>query len=392
MKAHETAALALSAALMIDSPAAQGAPTIVPKIDYSSPAAWLCRPNRDDVCSKADEDATIVRANGTTLIQRFKADPTAPIDCFYVYPTVSRDPGGNATMAVEPEEVGVVEQQFARFAAKCRPFSPVYRQVTLTALQAGMLGKPIPADRKLAYDDVLDAWKSYLANDNHGRGVVLIGHSQGSGVLIELVKHEIDGKPIQRQLVSVILGGARLQVPVGKDVGGDFQSIPLCRSANQLGCAINFASFRADSPPPSNSRFGTSSAPGLQAACVNPAVLRGGTGELHAYLASGSQAIVSSAAAPRPWTNPPTKIDTPFVEVPGLLSAECANDGTHTYLAITIHADRAGKRVNEITGDVVVGDHILKDWGLHLIDMNLTMGDLVDVVGDEAKAYQTRGQ
>ena len=28
-----------------------------------------------------------------------------------------------------------------------------------------------------------------------------------------------------------------------------------------------------------------------------------------------------------------------------------------------------------------------KDWGLHLIDANLFMGNLVDIVGDEAKAW-----
>jgi hypothetical protein len=374
-------------------PAVSAAATPAPQTrnDYADPKTWLCKPGRaDDVCGRSDQDATVVRADGSTSVQGFHADPDAPIDCFYVYPTVSRDPGGNATMAIEKEEVVVVNQQFARFAAKCRPYAPVYRQVTLTALQAQMLGRPIPADRALAYDDVKDAWDYYLRHDNHGRGVVLIGHSQGSGVLIELVKREIDGKPVQARIVSVILGGARLQVPVGKDVGGDFKSIPLCHAAGQIGCAINFASFRADSPPPANSRFGVSSGPGLEAACVNPAALGGGSGPLHAYLPSGADAIVADAAAPKPWTDPPVAITTPFVEVPGLLTAACQNDWTHTYLAITTHPDPAGHRVNEITGDVVVMGHVLKDWGLHLIDMNLTMGNLVGVVGTQGQAYLAR--
>ena len=378
--------LAGAAPVWAQGPAAASSP--VAKNDYADPHAWLCKPGRtEDVCGRSNQDATIVRADGSTTAQPFKADPDAPIDCFYVYPTVSRDPGGNSTMAIEKEEISVVDQQFARFAAKCRPYAPVYRQVTLTALQAGILGKPIPADRALAYDDVKDAWDYYLAHDNHGRGVVLIGHSQGSGILIQLVKNRIDGKPVQKQIVSVILGGARLQVPSGKDVGGDFSSIPLCRAASQTGCAINFASFRVDSPPPSNSRFGTSSAPGLQAACVNPAALGGGSGALHAYLASGTDAIVASAAPPKPWTMPAKVIDTPFVEVPGLLTAECVNDGTHAYLAVTVHPDPAGQRVNEITGDVIVGKTILKDWGLHLIDMNLAMGNLVGIVGEQSKVY-----
>lgn len=386
-----TGMLAGAAPALAQTPEAAAPPA--PRTDYADPHAWLCKPGRaDDVCGRANEDATIVRADGSTTVQPFKADPNAPIDCFYVYPTVSRDPGGNATMAIEKEEISVVNQQFARFAAKCRPYAPVYRQVTLTALQAGMMGKPIPADRAMAYHDVKDAWDYYLKHDNHGRGVVLIGHSQGSGILIQFVKNDIDGKPVQKQIVSVILGGARLQVPKGKDVGGDFPSIPLCHAASQTGCAINFASFRADSPPPSNSRFGTPSGPGMQAACVNPAALGGGSGALHAYLASGTDAIVASAAPPKPWTVPPGAIDTPFVEVPGLLTAECADDGDHSYLAITIHPDPAGRRVNEITGDVIVGKTILKDWGLHLIDMNLAMGNLVEIVGEQSKAYLAKAR
>jgi hypothetical protein len=31
---------------------------------------------------------------------------------------------------------------------------------------------------------------------------VLIGHSQGSGVLTQLMRNEIDGKPVQSKLIS----------------------------------------------------------------------------------------------------------------------------------------------------------------------------------------------
>jgi hypothetical protein len=35
---------------------------------------------------------------------------------------------------------------------------------------------------------------------------------------------------------------------------------------------------------------------------------------------------------------------------------------------------------------------ISEDWGLHLIDANLEMGNLVDVVGAESKAYLAKKQ
>jgi hypothetical protein len=292
-------------------------------------------------------------------------------------------------MTVAREEIAVVNQQFARFASVCRTFAPLYRQVTLTALHAAMSGQPMAGvDRVMPYADVKAAWDYYLAHDNGGRGVVLIGHSQGSGVLAELVKREIDGKPVQGRVLSVILAGYRLQVPVGKDVGGDFKAIPLCHTAGQIGCAINFASFRADSPPPQDAKlFGASAGPGLQAACVNPAALGGGSAPLHAYLGSGAEMVTTSGAQQGPWTDPRKPVTTPFVEVPGLLTAQCKDDGAHNYLAVTIHPTPGGQRTNVIVGDVIIGGQTLKDWGLHRIDVNLTMGNLVDVVREEGRTY-----
>jgi len=362
-----------------------------PKNDYADGKTWLCKPGRKDDCA-INLDSTVVKADGTTSLDAFKPANDPPIDCFYVYPTVSNDPTPNSDMDPGPEEHSVIEQQFARFAAVCRPFAPLYRQITLTALRARMTGKPMPGgDPALGYNDVKDAWNYYLQHDNHGRGVVLIGHSQGSGVLTQLVKNEIDGKPVQAKIVSIILGGSRLQVPVGKDVGGDFKSIPLCHSPSQIQCVMNFASFRSDLPPPSDSLFGGSSGAGLEAACSNPAALGGGRGELHPYMASGAENIAAGTdAAKQPaWTNPPVAITTPFVEVPGMLSAECAKDATgKTYLSIITNPGPGGKRTTQYAGDVVILGKVQRNWGLHLIDMNLSMGSLIEDVRAETAAYQ----
>src|SRR5437879_1357575 len=119
------------------------------------------------------------------------------------------------------------------------------------------------------YEDVLDSWNYYLAHENKGRGVVLIGHSQGSGLLTQLISKEIDGKPVQAKIVSAILMGTRLPVDNGKDTGL-FKSMPLCKSASQIGCVIAYASFRDTIPPPTGSLFGKASGEQI-AACVNPA-------------------------------------------------------------------------------------------------------------------------
>jgi hypothetical protein len=355
---------------------------------YANPDAWLCRPGRQDACA-ANQDATIVAADGGLTLEPFHADSDAPIDCFYVYPTVSNEPGGNSDLVAGPEERRAAEQQFARFGAKCRLFAPMYRQFTLKALRAAVGPRPIPIDRELGNRDVAAAWRDYLAHDNRGRGVVLIGHSQGSSVLTQLMRDEIDGRPIQAQLVSAILMGTSLPVPMGEDVGGAFKHIPVCRSNSQTGCVIAFADFRADKPPPADSFF-VHAPKGMQAVCANPAALGGGSGMLDAYLSTTSVNVVDDSGPRRAWTHPPRPIRTPFVKLPGLLSTQCVANQHGAYLAVSLHPTPGGARVNDISGDVILRGKAAPEWGLHLIDANLAMGNLIAIVGEETKAYLAR--
>jgi hypothetical protein len=358
------------------------------KNDYSDGKTWLCRPGRQDACA-VDLTTTVVAADGKLTVEKFSSNPKAAVDCFYVYPTVSNDQTPNSDMNAGPEELSVIRSQFARFGSECRVFAPLYRQVTLTALRAGIAGKPMTVDRALGYNDVVDAWKYYLDHDNQGRGVVLIGHSQGAGVLTQLIRNEIEGKPVQEKLISALLLGTSLSVPKGKDVGAAFKQVPVCRSAAQTGCAIAYASFRSNVPPPANSRFGRVRDEGMAAVCVNPAALGGGSGALHAYLSSAGRGIGSSSE-PRPWVTPAKPINTPFVSVPGLLTAECVSNDKGSYLSVTVHGNPADPRADDIVGDVVTGGQVQADWGLHLIDVNLAMGNLIDVVRQQSKAYLSK--
>jgi len=377
----------------VQTPAAGG--SVTAKNDYADGKSWLCRPGRTDACS-VDLTTTIVAANGTLTRETWRGDPRAPIDCFYVYPTVSTDPTDNSDMNADAAELNVVRTQFARFGSACRLYAPLYRQVTLAGLQktlaTGATGATdrSPLSAGLAYDDVADAWKYYLEHDNQGRGVVLIGHSQGSFVLAELIRREIDGKPVQSRLVSALLLGATIGVPKGKDVGGMFQHVPLCRAATQTGCLITYASFRSTVPPPPNTLFGRVSEPNQVAACTNPTALGGGSGELRAYLSATGSTVVGRSTL-KPWVSPEKPIDTPWVSVPGLLTAQCrANDNASGYLEITVHGDPADPRVDDIAGDLAVGPTVLANWGLHLIDVDLAIGNLVDIVNQQAKAYSAK--
>lgn len=392
MLRHFIVALMLATGLVAGSAEAQNQTTppntaaAPAKNDYSKAESWLCRPGRQDACA-IDLTTTIIAASGKLTTEKWALNPKAPIDCFYVYPTVSNDTTANSDMVAGPEELSVIRAQFARFGSQCRVYAPLYRQVTLTALRAFMAGRLTTADRLLPYNDVLDAWNYYLEHDNNGRGVVLIGHSQGSFVLMDLIKKEIDGKPVQSRIISALLLGTSLPVPRGKDVGGAFQHLPLCHSAKQTGCIITYASFRANAPPPANSRFGKVTGENMVSGCTNPAALAGGSGELHAYLGARGSGVVAAELVQKSWVTPAQSIDTPFVSVPGLLTAECVSNEKGSYLAITVHGDPKDPRTDEITGDVVANGQVLADWGLHLIDVNLAIGNLVDIVHQQSKVY-----
>ena len=260
------AALAISLAL-VAAPAA-GAKTV-----------WLCKPGlRHNPCTSS-MTATVEAASGDAGAQHAKPARKPKIDCFYVYPTVSGQPGVNANLHVDPEETVVAKNQASRFSQVCRVFAPMYRELTTS----GILSNPPAAPRAKAYNDVVAAWHDYLKHFNKGRGVVLIGHSQGSFVLDQLVKSEVDKNASERKrLVSALLIGGNIQVPIGRGVGGDFKHVPACTSGRQIDCVVGYSTF--DTVPPADALFGrVPRSTTRQVLCVNPAALSGDHGKLLSY-------------------------------------------------------------------------------------------------------------
>ena len=229
------------------SPSSTASPSAAP-----SNTVWLCRPGLADNPCESDLTTTVVAADGTSTTESATPAEDPPIDCFYVYPTVSGQETVNANLQIDPEEIQIAINQAARFSQVCKVYAPTYRQFTLKAISTG---GTTAAAFDLAYGDVLSAWQDYLAHYNNGRGVVLIGHSQGTMMLIRLVASEIDPNPsVLSHVVSALLIGGNVTVAAGKDVGGAFQNIPACRSTDQTGCVVAYSSF--NQPPPPDTMFG----------------------------------------------------------------------------------------------------------------------------------------
>ena len=359
-----------------------------PGANYDAPDTWLCRPGRADLCS-AEQAVTALAADGSRTVQVLKPDTNAPIDCFYVYPTISQDPNPHSSLQAGPGERRAVAQQFAPFASVCRPFAPMYKQITLAGLRAAMAGNPAGVNPEIAIEDVRAAWRHYLAHDNKGRGVVLVGHSQGSRMLLELLKRDVDGQPVQQRLVSALLIGYNIMVPTGADSGGALPTLPVCRTGAQTGCVVAYSTFRDGSPPPANARFGRSNVPGSEVACTDPVLLSGQP--LRSLLVRDAN-LLGQPVLRGEWEKSLEGVSTPFVDVPGLLKAACVKDGATHYLALSVDAAKRGSQPSNIPGDIVVNDRTLDDWGLHLIDVNLVMGNLLGLVQQQGAAWTAKAK
>ena len=359
----------LAAALL----AAQSTSTLPP--DYTRQGSWLCLPGRNDLCSTPLE-TTALNPNGYGSTGLSPVAKDARVDCFYVYPTVSRDQGVNSDLNPGGgEEKAAVQVQFARFAGTCRTFAPIYRSMTVGLIAAVAAGADYKAPFATAYGDVRRAWREYLAKYNKGRPFVLIGHSQGSWMLQTLIAQEIEGKAIAKQMKLAIIPGFNVLVPQGKLVGGTFKSTPVCSAPGQTGCVMTWVSYREKNAPPPGAVFGYSEAPGMTVACTNPA-RPGAAGwvPLDSYWYARSAQPVPGG--PIMWSSegPPP---SPFLRTEGLVSARCVNEGPRGYLSIRTNADPKDKRTDRIGGEVGILGMFIPGWGMHLADMSAPMGDLI---------------
>jgi hypothetical protein len=344
--------------------------TSVPPTASADKTVWLCRPGAQPDPCEASLAATAVGVDGSRSVEKTPPTARTDLDCFYVYPTVSEETTPNADLRIQPAETNTAIAQASRFSTTCRVWAPMYRQRTVSDLFNGQHGAATSAQNQIALASLRAAWRDYLAHDNDGRRVVLIGHSQGAAMLIRLITQDIDPNPVVRRKVALALllggnvtvaNGARLG---GGLVGGSFQHLPLCTRKGESGCVIAYSSFPAQ--PPAFSLFGRAgagvsllageTATNRQVACVNPAAIAGGAAMLHPYIPSEQVPTVG--------------VTTPWASFPGTVRAECRHAGTATWLQVAPTRAVVGRTQ-------LLTQRLGPAWGYHVVDVNIALGDLV---------------
>src|SRR3954447_11422456 len=194
----------------------------------SAKTVWLCSPQQaKDPCDYG-LTSTVIKPDGSRSTEKAKPARHPKADCFYVYPTVSDQRSTNATLAKDPEIKAIATYQASRFQQSCRIWAPMYRQVTLQ----GILDPSHVSDlgAGVSYNTARAAFDDYIKHDNRGRGFVLIGHSQGSFVLKQLIADEIDKRPaVRRRMISALLLG-------GNVTDKAYKHVAACTKSGQTGC------------------------------------------------------------------------------------------------------------------------------------------------------------
>ena len=262
----------------------------------------------------------------------------------------------------------------------------MYRQATVTALQAGTTTK---GDYLTAYGDVEEAFDAFLRRIGPRRGFVLLGHSQGTFHLQRLIRRRIDAEPaLRRRLVSAVLLGGDVTVRKGSDRGGSFRHVPTCRQRDpaRAACWRSARSARrrrrrrssAAARAGSRSSWTCPRGGDLETACTNPAAL-GSDRSVPltsivpaAPFAPGTLIAAGISLLGLQWPAAPTT----FVEADGAFTGACSREGGAHVL-----------RIAPAPGTPLPKASPTADWGLHLVDANIALGELVQVVRRQIRGF-----
>lgn len=357
----------------------------------SSGVRWLCGEGVEgEGCRSADLTATELRADGSRERVAHRASARPPVDCFYVYPTVDLElvPGNHANLAENRSARMATVAQAARFSEVCALWVPLYRQVTLgTYLQpADVLERGL----RIAFSDVESAFAEYLARSDGSRKMVLIGHSQGAEMIVRLLRKHFDtaaDAAMRARLLLALPIGAEVDVAAGRTTGGTFANIPVCTQPNETGCVVAYRTHAAGEPvdpdrwaPPQ----------GRETVCVNPAALDTGAAPSEPRLLS--RAYYALWPELRRFMFGVSDVTTPFVVLRDAYLARCVR-GTSGYAYLEVRSAPPPPPPRAPDGSALRPDPVdlhdrrfkIGKLGLHVLDMQLAQGDLVDLVARRVK-------
>ncbi|MAR12361.1 MAG: hypothetical protein CL681_20620 [Blastopirellula sp.] len=202
--------------------------------DYSKESSWAALPN---IPSSAKDVPPGLKPGQPELIEA--------VDVFYLHPTSyfwrwhwNAPITGWLTRRITSVTIA---GSGSAFNAAGQIYAPRYRQLTLSGFE-------IPDSRigglEVAYEDVRNAFLYYLEYYNQGKPFILVGHSQGSRLILKLLTEFFQEGDLRKRLIAAYPIGTWVNTdPANRTAFG----IPICEEAEQTGCIISWRAFVYDS-------------------------------------------------------------------------------------------------------------------------------------------------
>ena len=254
-----------------------------PAPDYADESSWAARPGMNSRATQIPPGVPEI-------------DPqiTSRVDVFFLHPTTyfwrshwNAPIGGWLTHTMTAVTLA---GQAGAFNGTGQIYAPRYRQMTLQGYQHPEARVPA---LDLAYKDVRNAFEYFLEHDNKGKPIILAAHSQGSDLLLRLNREFFGSGPLRERLIASYPVGTRIyhdsdgvysdneyffehghprnlhgQTPAKKFHEPETVPLPVCKSANEIGCMVTWRSFARGANPNSDIPFGLK--PRGTPLCVNP--------------------------------------------------------------------------------------------------------------------------
>ncbi|WP_321404431.1 DUF3089 domain-containing protein [Maridesulfovibrio sp.] len=164
---------------------------------------------------------------------------THKIDVFFVHPTTYGPPSNGHLIAdLDNQKLNQITDRdtvqwiTAAFADSCNIFAPRYRQMNIEVLQKD--DQNLQDYLKTPVSDIEAAFKYYLNNLNNGRPFILASHSQGSYVLLTLMR-KAPKLMNKSKLVAAYMPGWTFTDKDIADLG-----LKLSEKPDQTGCLITW--------------------------------------------------------------------------------------------------------------------------------------------------------
>lgn len=166
--------------------------------------------------------------------------PVKPVDCFYIYPTVTMQPeNGKQNISLENEEHKkganyCIVAQASVYAQSCNLFAPYYQQMNMEtySLPEDQLKKA--AD--IAYSDIKAAFEYFLDNLNDDRPFIIAGHSQGSILTSMLLSDVLKDDTLRQRMIAAYAIGW----PITKEYMEQNPHLTFASGADDTGVIVSF--------------------------------------------------------------------------------------------------------------------------------------------------------